>query len=216
MSKSSRLFQSFPHHHIPNGLSSSKYISTERQAARLHLNLPLNKRILLFISDAVGTKRKGFSYLLDALKILTLGGDNLLLCSVGSDVNKNLFGELPVQQWGYVQDSEKLSMLYSAADAFIIPSVIDNFPNTVIESLMCGTPVIGFPTGGIVDAIEQGKNGLVCKEVSVKALAKGIKSFFQTQHLFWGQDKIRQEAMNKYDSTVQAKSYIEVYEKLLN
>ena len=45
---------------------------------------------------------------------------------------------------GYIKDKVDLSLIYSAVDTFVIPSIEDNFPNTILESLACGTPVVGF------------------------------------------------------------------------
>ena len=60
---------------------------------------------------------------------------------------------------GTIDNDERLALYYAAADAFLIPSLEDNLPYTVMESLSCGTPVIAFTTGGIPDMVRHEHNG---------------------------------------------------------
>ena len=69
----------------------------------------------------------------------------------------------------------QLSLLYSLADIYVIPSIQDNLPNTVIESLSCGTPVIGFDVGGINDLIRDGINGYIVPKFDTRVLYKKIE-----------------------------------------
>ena len=64
--------------------------------------------------------------------------------------------------------------LYSVAHLFVIPSLQDNLPNTIIESMLCGTPVVGFDTGGIPEMIEHKKNGYLAEYKSSEDLAAGM------------------------------------------
>ena len=50
---------------------------------------------------------------------------------------------------------------YSCADLFVIPSLEDNLPNTIMESMACGTPCVGFEIGGIPEMIDHRVNGYV-------------------------------------------------------
>jgi glycosyltransferase involved in cell wall biosynthesis len=85
---------------------------------------------------------------------------------------------------GFIEDETVLAEIYSAADLFIIPSIDDNLPNTVIESLMCGTPVVGFRTGGIPDVISDGENGYICQSISPQALARHNKAYYKIFRYF--------------------------------
>ena len=50
---------------------------------------------------------------------------------------------------GYTEEVERIVQTYNAADLFVIPSVSDNLPNTIMEALACGLPCVGFAAGGI-------------------------------------------------------------------
>ena len=165
------------------------------------------------MAHLIRNKRKGYDYLIEALQKLKLQ-EKVTLCAVGTkrvEEKTNLaFFEL-----GTFIDERMMSIAYSAADVFIIPSLEDNLPNTVIESLLCGTPVIGFPTGGIKEMIEHGKNGYLCDEISVNALADRLNLFLENPQALQERDGIRSEAVKKYDTAVQAKQYLYLYKELL-
>ena len=108
-----------------------------------------------------------------------------------------------------------MAIVYNAADVFIIPSIEDNLPNTVIESLSCGIPVIGFPIGGIMDMIKTGVNGIICKDVSPESLAEAINRFENSCYDF-SSSQIREIAKKRYDHRIQASQFIDLYDRIIS
>jgi glycosyltransferase involved in cell wall biosynthesis len=195
---------------IPNGLDGEVFSPRDQKTSREILNLPLDKKIILFVADSVVNNRKGFSYLEKALEKFQT--EETFLCAVGSNVN--LRSNDRVIALGEVKDERLMSVVYSAADVFVIPSLIDNLPNTVLESLMCGTPVIGFPVGGIPNIINHQENGLLAKEVSVNSLVETLREFLANPERFH-REKIRRAAKEIYDQDLQAKKYLELFNEIL-
>ena len=76
---------------------------------------------------------------------------------------------------GYISDSHTLAALYSLADVMVVPSLTENLSNAIMESLSCGTPVVGFDIGGNSDMIDHQKNGYLAKEKDSEDLAQGIE-----------------------------------------
>ena len=113
-----------------------------------------------------------------------------------------------------IRDERLMAMAYAAADVFVFPSLVENLPNVIIESLLCGTPVIGFNIGGNPDMVRNGENGYLCDDISADSLAKRINEFFEKQHIF-NSDKIRNDAVKKFDLPVQARAYMNLYKNLL-
>ncbi len=211
--KSSEIFGRFNVNVIPNGLDTTTFQPRDKLFSREIFGVPKDKKVLLFVSDVVTNRRKGFQLLVDALNNLKTD-DEVVICAVGNvDVQQLNYPNLI--QLGNIGDDRLLSMVYSMADLFVIPSLQDNLPNTVIESLSCGTPVIGFPIGGILDMINDGENGLLTEEVSSASLQATIEKFLNSPSDFDG-DKIRQSAVNKYDRLIQAKAMLNLYKRLLN
>ena len=105
------------------------------------------------------------------------------MCAIGVKTN-TLKTEDNRIELGIIRDERLMSVVYSAADVFVIPSLMDNLPNTVLESLLCGTPVIGFPVGGILDMVQDGENGYLTNEISVPALVKTLNTYLAAPTIF--------------------------------
>jgi glycosyltransferase involved in cell wall biosynthesis len=155
--KKSLVFKNKELYHIPYGINSEIFQPRDKHYSRNILNLPNNKKIILFVADSINNNRKGYAYLKMALE--NMQNDNVILCAIGRK-KSTLESEKNIIELGPIYDERLMSIVYSAADVFVIPSLMDNLPNTVLESLMCGTPVIGFSIGGITDMIQHGTNGL--------------------------------------------------------
>ena len=210
-SQQSTLFNQFSHRCIPYGLDTRVFMPRDKRAARDAFGLPHDKTVLLFVSDALGAHRKGFDLLAGALEHLP-GRSNLVLCAVGEKMPDQ---SLPnVIYTGTIRDEISMSRAYSAADLFVIPSREDNFPNTVLEAMACGTPVLSFRRGGMLDVIQPGINGILAEELSEKALAEALKQFLSRDNEF-SVGKIRQFAVERYGQSVQAKHYQQLYREIL-
>lgn len=209
-SANSQLFHYFQHHHIAYGLDLTHFKIISQKFARKLLGLPKNKKILLFLAESTLDKRKGLDFLLSAIKNIEDTQLNICAVGVGNDQLEDV-GNL--HYLGYIGDQRLLNLCYSAADAFVIPSLMDNLPNTVIESLFCGVPVIGFKVGGIIDMIQPEKNGLLANEITSEALRDTIVDFLQDPYRF-NRKKIRSNAINKYSSNLQAAKYIELFSSI--
>ncbi len=209
--KKSLVFSSKSVLHIPYGLDSNIFMPRDRNYSRSVFNIPFDKKVLVFVADSISSHRKGFAYLQRAFQ--QLKRDDVVLCAIG-DSNDTLDVGNNIIELGPIYDERLMSMVYSAADAFIIPSLMDNLPNTVLESLMCGTPVIGFPVGGIPDMIYNGQNGLISKDISVSSLLESLNLFFEMDGTF-DRAKIRDEAVKDYNLSVQANRYVNLFKSLL-
>jgi glycosyltransferase involved in cell wall biosynthesis len=198
-------------HCIPYGLDSEVYGPRDKNHSRELLNIHKDKKVILFVADSIDNNRKGFVFLKKAFE--QLADPNLFLCSIGNK-NSDLESLDTILELGPIYDERMMSVAYSAADVFVIPSLMDNMPNTVLESLMCGTPVIGFPVGGIPDMIQDGINGFITDEISVSSLVKTINKFLNNPSCF-DPIEIRNDAVKKHDQKVQSQQYIDLFESTL-
>lgn len=208
--KESDLFKDRPIHCIPNSIDTSIYKPKDIREAKKHFKIPQDKKMILFVADSLTANRKGFVFLEKAIE--SINNKDVVLCVIGKNKLKSNFSN--IIQLGVLKDDNLMSLAYSAADVFVIPSLMDNLPNTVLESIMCGTPVIGFPVGGIPDMITNGFNGLITNEISVESLVEGINQFLEGIDKYKRKD-IYKEAFNKYNLSVQAKAYEDLYKSIL-
>lgn len=212
-SKSSRLFQKYNHHHIPYSLDTDVFKLHDRKTARDLLKIPLDKTVILFVADNLKNYRKGYHLLLDSLQFIQ-NKEQIVLCTVGNSDNQANSGGILTCNLGKITDERIMSLAYNAANVFVTPSIADNLPNTILESICCGTPVIGFNIGGIPDMVENELNGYLCEEVSVANLAEKINLFLRNVVKF-SRETISQSAIQKYSHKVQADSYVKLYKQLL-
>lgn len=207
--KRSDILNRYPLSIIPNGIDTSVFKPRDKDFSRDLLGLPNNKIVLLFVADSVDNFRKGYRFL--QLALAKINKSNIVLCAVGHKSDELQQTESLVE-FGEVKDERFMSVIYSAADVFIAPAIMDNLPNTVIESLLCGTPVVGFPVGGMTDLIQHGVNGYLADNVSVDSLLSTIQHFFETMHMF-NKNEIVENAREKYDADIMATKYIDLYKR---
>jgi len=115
---------------------------------------------------------------------------------------------------GYVSDERKIVLVYQAVDVFVLPSLSENLPNTIMEAMACGVPCVGFEVGGIPEMIDHKENGYVAKYKDSEDLAKGIRYVLDEADY----DTLRKQCLQKvahcYSQQTVANRYIEVYETL--
>lgn len=207
----SSLFKNFQTLQIPYSLDLSIFKRQDKGYCRLALNLPDDKKILLFVSDSIENRRKGFDLLLNALE--QLDRSDLHICAIGlKNENENYHEKITLL--GSIADERLMALAYSAADVFVLPSREDNLPNVMLESLACGTPVIAFPVGGMLDVIKTGSNGILAKDLSSESLAEALTDFLDGKYIF-DSEEISQDAKQKFAPTLQAERYMKLYQTML-
>lgn len=213
-SKQSSIFSNRPHYLIPNSIDHEVFKPQEQLHCREQLSLPANKKVILFVADNVHNHRKGYSILLSALTKMQQV-DDVVLCQIGNADETDDVLDIPVIKLGMIKEEQKMAQVYAAADVFVIPSLEDNLPNTVLESLMCATPVIGFSSGGIKDMIEDEVNGYLVEEPNAIALARSIDRFLANTDAF-DKEKIRTDTVAKYQLSVQANRFMTLLKELVS
>jgi glycosyltransferase involved in cell wall biosynthesis len=207
-SKKSKVFKRFPHYLIPNGIDTSIYRYQDKLKAKKKLGLNTDKKMILFVSATVDHKRKGFQFLSEALDHPSMAHIDLM--AVGSMPTSS---NQKIRSTGYIKEEKRLAEIYAAADLFVIPSIEDNLPNTVVESLCCGTPVVGFNIGGIPDMVTHGVNGLIANQIDAIHLRKQILNALE---MHWDTENISHQAHRKYALNVQSTSYLQLFQRTLH
>lgn len=171
----SPLFSDLETVRIPNGLDLSRFQPGDRAEARARFGIPDSAICLLFNAHvAIDNPRKGTQLLERALRMLPAGRDiRLLVAGQGSEKWRDRIPQ-PVIPLGFVTEDATIHAANLAADITVLPSTVENLPNTLLEALACGLPVIAFNAGGIGDAVVDGITGLLVEPNNPAALAAAI------------------------------------------
>jgi glycosyltransferase involved in cell wall biosynthesis len=182
-----------------------------KTGSRNENNIPEKNTVFLFVAEVVTFNRKGFDLLEEALNLIKDMPITLFVLGNMKDLKIN---DIDIRFLGSIKDDKLLSIYYSQVDAFIIPSREDNLPNVLLESLSCGTPVIGFPVGGIKEHVREFETGLLADDISSKALADTIVKFCSNKSKF-DRNIIRDYSIKHFNERLIAEQYIYLYNEIL-
>lgn len=215
LAKTSKLTQGHRVVSIPNAIDTDLFCPQDKKQARLAFKLPTDKRLLLFGCQRITDERKGFHYLVEALQLLKQQQPNLAkgteIVVVGGEADsirhKVPFNIFPIR---YVSDPQKMVQLYNAVDLYVTPSLQDNLPNTIMESMACGTPCVGFNVGGIPEMIDHKENGYVATYKDAQDFANGILWILAADQGVLSR-QARNKVMTTYSEDAVAFKYKDVY-----
>lgn len=215
--KQSSLFRDRPVHMIPNALPVNRFTPTSRLIARQRLGLPLDKKLMVFGADNVTNKRKGGDILAAAIRDLRAKGaaDNIEGVFFGEN---SLDLDMRTYNMGHVSDENKMSLIYAAADVFAFPSREDNAPLTVVEAMLSGTPVVGFPVGNVPELVNHLDTGYIARYADAQDFAEGLiwalRDVDSVEYMLRGlRGHLKARAHNDPDLAVGR--HIELYRKML-
>jgi glycosyltransferase involved in cell wall biosynthesis len=219
--KRSSLMKDWPVSVIPNVLDTNIFKPLDRLYSRHVLNLPSDKKIILFGAMGGGRDfRKGYDLLLDALTLFSAGQKDILCVVFGQSEPEHSSGiPFPIKWMGHIGDDATLALLYSAADVMIIPSRQENLPQSGTEAHACGCPVVAFNCTGLPDVVDHRVTGYLAEPYKVDDLAHGIAWVLgdKLRHTNLGL-AARRKAENLWSARTVIPAYLNVYEsaKLTN
>lgn len=202
---------------IPNGIDTNIFKPIDKKIARNLLNIPADKKIILF--GAVGVlsdERKGAKYLFEALNKIR-NNNNVALAVLGAANRTGRITNFNTYYFGKLCDDLSLILLYSAADVTVVPSTQENLANVIIESLACGTPVVAFDIGGNKDMINHQVNGYLAAPYKTIELADGIEWFISGKKRHDNVATIAKKTIeDKFTSKIMSQQYLACYKKILS
>ena len=205
---------------IPNTIDTRIFCPTDRREARLAAQLPAEGKVILFVSQKVTDERKGVAYFVEAVNRLAaehpeLAADTSVAVLGGNAEEVCGKLKLPSYPLGYVADEHTIVSIYNSADVYVLPSLEDNLPNTIMEAMACGVPCVGFRVGGIPEMIEHRRTGYIANFKDSNDLATGMAWTL----LEADRDELRANCLRKvahdYSQQSVAMRYIEVYNETI-
>ncbi|MBW2217750.1 MAG: glycosyltransferase [Deltaproteobacteria bacterium] len=219
----SRLFKDLKIEVIPNSLETDIYTPLSKSEAKEEIGISPQAITMLFGAIDGSEKRKGFFELVNAIKFCLnedvfqrlLQDDKIRLICFGRPSHELESIGIPFVALGHLDSDEKIRSAYSAADFFLLPSLEDNLPNTILESMSCGTPVVAFDVGGLPDMVTNGVTGQLVPLSDTRKMGETIIDLIQKPDLRKSMGKEgRKRAEQEYSLSVQAGRYFDLYEGL--
>ncbi len=206
---------------IPNPIDTHVFAPKSREGAAHRLGLPTDKKLILFASQRITNVNKGISYLIEACRLLVEAHlsykDKVALVVLGGHADEMQYAfNFPTYPLGYVNDTQKIVDVYNAVDMFVLPSLSENLPNTIMEAMSCGVPCVGFDVGGIPEMIEHKVTGFVAKYTDAQSLAEGIQWVLSedTNYAELSRQCI-EKVQREYSQQSVVQRYMEVYRRVM-
>lgn len=215
---------SMPSHWMANNARASRFLSDKKivkinyglntEIFKLENQSTKSDTVIGFVADSLANQRKGFTLLIEALELLKPQDNPIKIRVMGAHAEGFTNLPFPIDFVGKVSGDENLAAFYNSLDLFVIPSSYDNQPNTVIEALCCGVPVVGFPGSGVAEMVSPGVSGVIATAFSSKELALSIEEALALLPTF-KKEEVSQTARATYDMLRMAQEYFNVAESLL-
>lgn len=219
--ENSKLFNGRRVVYIPTGIDTQIFKPLPREQTRTSLTLEKNKKYILFGAvDAISDPNKGFHLLMQALDYLYFefaNPEQIEILVFGHPPHKD--ADLPLKFRtrfiGNIGSPDLLNQYYAASDVFVVPSIMDNSPNTVIEAMGAGTPVVGFNACGTAELIEHLEDGYLATPYEPQDFCNGILHILNTPTLSYEMGlRARKKVVEKYNITDIANQYALLYQQI--
>ena len=213
----SSLMKSWPVEVIPNCLDLSIWKPVPKSVAQNMLNLPKNKKFIMFGSfRSNDAYHKGKDLLSSALRCMPDHHKDLEIIILGKKYKTcDEDFDYPCHYIPHLHDDISLVTLYSSVDVVAVPSRIESFCQVASEAQACGVPVVAFKTGGLIDIIKHKKTGYLAETYSVTDFAKGISWLLCDEVNIKIKGAVRSKMLEKFSYEKVAMRYLSLYKKVL-
>ena len=200
---------------ILNGIDTDKFFAVDKREAQKQCGLKIGLKYILSLSRL--SHEKGLDTLIEAFSAMNV--ENTILLIVGDGPLKSKLQH----KVGYLRMEKKILFFdavphnetvkwYNAADVFCLPSLWEGCPNTIIESLACGTPVVASNVGGIPDLVPDDSYGLLVPPGDSASLAAALSDALEKK---WDREHIASYGSQNTWNDV-AQRVVDVFKLVLN
>ncbi len=206
---------------IPNPIDTQFYQpAADKAEVRRSLGIPTDKTVLFFTAFKVTDPKKGVDYLSESLTLLVQEHPELrekLVLVLGGQQSDTMADSfcIPTVALPFDNSEEVMRARYQAADLLLMPTLMDNLPNTIVEAMACGVPVVGFNVGGLPQMIETGVNGYLADYCNSLDFANGIARILSSASYPALCRNARSKALQAYSEKAVAENFIKLYSEEL-
>jgi glycosyltransferase involved in cell wall biosynthesis len=217
LTKNKEIFQ------IYNGINLEVFKPINNKKIKRELNIPFADQVLLFCSEKINNKRKGFDNIIKILNTLDQKLDTINkkihLILIGENENNFSFSfnNIIMHNLGFINNEKKMVQIYNAADILLYTAKIDNLPNVLIESIACGTPCVTFDVGGCNEIIKNDISGYIIEPFIIEDFINKLFLLINDKNKINSLSiSSREYAKKKFNIINMANNYYKIYKKILN
>jgi glycosyltransferase involved in cell wall biosynthesis len=222
---------------IPNGVDLSVFHPADKRWTRVALHLPEEAKIILCTGSRIQTNIwKDYKTMRAAVGQAAerLQKQRVIFIALGEAGAGERIGEMDIRCLPYQKDPAVVARYYQAADLYVHAARADTFPNTVLEALACGAPVVATAVGGIPEQVKGLKvstsgdarsdgniygmdkaTGILVPPADVEEMARGIERLLEADLLrHHMSENAAKDARERFDLERQVDDYLEWYEEL--
>lgn len=200
---------------IPNAVDSETFKPYDKIRSRQELGLRKDGPILLLASMDFRNPYKGWEFALQVLSRLKRPLQVMLIGTNQGDMTYPAQHKYLTVERTF--DRQRLAKYYAACDLLLFPSMADNCPLTLLESMACGTPAAAFDSGGIGEIIDHASDGWLAARGDADALVRGVDAAMEDEgvRLAWSRNA-REKMLKKFNEETFLKAHLSLYDALLD
>lgn len=205
---------------IPNGVDLAVFYPKSRKEARKTLKLPQDTTIILFTANGIRNNIwKDFLCLQESIRLLGEKNKNkkIICLALGENAPDEIINGISIQFIPYQTNHDVTANYYNASDIYVHPTRADTFPNTILEALACGVPVVASDIGGIPEQIIHGVTGFLTEARDAQAMSEKIDVLIKDDRL---RKKMglaaAEDAQRRFDLNHQALTYVNWFEEIIS
>ena len=204
---------------VRNGVNLSIFRAGDKTTARQALSLPLDKKIILFAAHGIsGNFYKDYRTMRSAVMKTAerIPDGKILFIGLGEEAPEQRWGRAEARFVPYQRDDRTVASYYQSADVYAHASLAETYPNSILESLACGTPVVATAVGGISEQIEDGSTGFLVGAGDAEGMASRMVQILGDEARRTGMGRQAAEtAILRFGIDAQADSYLSWYGEIL-
>lgn len=205
---------------IPYGIDLNIFKPADKKSVRSTLAIPSDAIVLLFTANRIRQNIwKDYSTMEAAIAQVArkLSDQELIFIALGEDAPAQKSGSTETRFVSFEKDPARVALYYQAADIYLHAARADTFPNTVLEALACGTPVVGTTVGGIPEQVDEGLTGFLVPPGDHVAMASRILDIIQDDALRMRMSHLASiAARERFDLERQVNDHLSWYEEIID
>jgi len=203
---------------IPNGVDLSVFKPYDKQSSRKELSISEEAKVILFTANGIYKNPfKDYLTLRHAVDILAHNVQDykLVLIALGEDRHTEQIGKVKIEFVPFQKNPLTVARYYQSADIYVHAAKAETFPNTILESLACGTPVIATAVGGIPEQIEDRKTGFLVPPGNAESMATAVQNLLRDEELRQRMGIQAAESARRFSLERMTDDYLEWYQEIL-